>query len=68
MIVNITTMFTHSHGNMPLGQSEHAYYHSYFIKSHKVGDRVKSYVYPWKSSIDNNNNANMLNIMYGKEM
>jgi len=27
-----TTMFTYSHANMPLSQSEHAYYLSYFIK------------------------------------
>ena len=27
-----TTMFTYSHANTPLGQSERAYYLSYFIK------------------------------------
>ena len=26
-----TTMFTYSHANMPVGQSECAYYHSYFM-------------------------------------
>ena len=32
--VDVTTMFTYSHANMPLGQSEHVYYLSYFIKSY----------------------------------
>ena len=27
-----TSVFTYSHANMPLGQSEHVYYLSYFIK------------------------------------
>ena len=30
---DVTTVFTYSHLNMPLGQSERAYYLSYFIKS-----------------------------------
>ena len=30
---DVTTMFTYSHANTPLGQSERAYYLSYFIKS-----------------------------------
>ena len=30
--LDATTMFTYSHANMPLGQSECEYYHSYFIK------------------------------------
>ena len=29
-----TTMFTYSHATTPLGQSEHAYYLSYFIITH----------------------------------
>ena len=29
---DVTTMFTYCHANMPLGQSEHAYYLSYFTK------------------------------------
>ena len=29
---DVTTMFTYSHANTPLGQSERAYYLSYFIK------------------------------------
>ena len=29
---DVTTIFTYSHANTPLGQSEHAYYLSYFIK------------------------------------
>ena len=32
---DVTTMFTYSHANTPLGQSERAYYLSYFIKRHK---------------------------------
>ena len=28
---DVTTMFTYSHANTPLGQSERAYYLSYFI-------------------------------------
>ena len=31
-----TTMFTYSHANTPLGQSERAYYLSYFI-NHTIG-------------------------------
>ena len=30
--LDATTMFTYSHANTALGQSEHAYYLSYFIK------------------------------------
>ena len=30
---DVTIMFTYSHANTPLGQSERAYYLSYFIKS-----------------------------------
>ena len=29
--LDVTTMFTYSHANTPLGQSEQAYYLSYFI-------------------------------------
>ena len=29
---DVTTMVTYSHASMPLGQSERAYYLSYFIK------------------------------------
>ena len=32
--LDVTTMFTYSHANTPLGQSEHAYYLSYFIKEY----------------------------------
>ena len=31
---DVTTMFTYSHANTPLGQSERAYYLSYFIISY----------------------------------
>ena len=30
--LDATTMFTYSHANMPLGQSEREYYLSYFMK------------------------------------
>ena len=30
--LDVTTMFTYSHANTPLGQSERAYYLSHFIK------------------------------------
>ena len=30
--LDVTTMFTYSHANTPLNQSERAYYFSYFIK------------------------------------
>ena len=30
--LDVTAMFTYSHANTPLGQSERAYYLSYFIK------------------------------------
>ena len=33
-----TTMFTYSHANTPLGQSERAYYLSYFIISITEGE------------------------------
>jgi len=32
--LDATTMFTYSHANTPLGQSERAYYLSYFINSY----------------------------------
>ena len=31
-MLDVKTMFTYSHANTPLGQSERAYYLSYFIK------------------------------------
>ena len=34
--LNVTTMFTYSHANTPLGQSERAYYLSYFINSNST--------------------------------
>ena len=33
---DVTTMFTYSHANTPLGQSERAYYLSYFIISYST--------------------------------
>ena len=50
---DVTTMFTYSHANTPLGQSERAYYLSYFIKrlglsslikKHLINEAVKSAV------------------------
>ena len=35
--LDVTTMFTYSHANMPLSQSEHAYNFSYFINSGEKG-------------------------------
>ena len=35
--LDATTMFTYSHANTPLGQSQRAYYLSYFIKFHNNG-------------------------------
>ena len=32
--LDVTTMFTYSHANTPLGQSERSYYLSYFINSY----------------------------------
>ena len=34
--LDVTTMFTYSHANTPLGQSEGTYYLSYFIKGIRV--------------------------------
>ena len=39
--LDVTTMFTYSHANTPLGQSEHVYYLSYFIKVHVVQEIVQ---------------------------
>ena len=36
--LDATTMFTYSHANTPLGQSERAYYLSYFITSNAAGE------------------------------
>ena len=35
--LDVITMFTYSHANMPLSQSEHAYNFSYFINSGEKG-------------------------------
>ena len=35
--LDVTTMFTYSHANMPLSQSEHTYNFSYFINSGEKG-------------------------------
>ena len=33
---DVTTMFTYSHANTPLGQSERAHYLSYFINTYRA--------------------------------
>ena len=38
--LDATTMFTYSHANTALGQSEHAYYLSYFINRYVPPHRV----------------------------
>ena len=38
--LDATTMFTYSHANTPLGQSQRAYYLSYFIKSTPIYPRT----------------------------
>ena len=40
--LDTTTMFTYSHANTPLSQSEHAYYLSYFIKGHNSGFSMRA--------------------------
>ena len=42
--LDATTMFTYSHANTALGQSERAYYLSYFIKHISVDMALKRYV------------------------
>ena len=41
-----TTMFTYSHANTPLGQSEPAYYLSYFIKHTRRYDQNNAWSQP----------------------
>ena len=38
--LDATTMFTYSHANTPLGQSERAYYLSYFIKTNMSANKI----------------------------
>ena len=38
--LGVTTMFTYSHANTPLGQSERAYYLSYFINYNNCGKEL----------------------------
>ena len=37
--LDVTTTFTYSHANTPLGQSERAYYLSYFINVHVTDEK-----------------------------
>ena len=47
--LSATTMFTYSHANTPLAQSERAYYLSYFINSAMADNRsLNMNVYPFK--------------------
>ena len=55
--LDVTTMFTYSHANTPLGQSERAYYLSYFINPSVT--RVV-----WTSVITIVNNSNSFNFLY----
>ena len=53
--LDVTTMFTYSHANTLLGQSERAYYLSYFIKSSiklsKKSTQPKKYIQPNQSDL-----------------
>ena len=58
-----TTMFTYSHANTPLGQSEHVYYLSYFISDNNyqylllycaLSLNMNSYITQRKSSLQIN--------------
>ena len=42
--LDATTMFTYSHANTPLGQSERAYYFSYFIKYYIIAVIIKDFI------------------------
>ena len=42
--LDATTMFTYSHANTPLGQSERAYYLSYFINLNSPGHNQIGYM------------------------
>ena len=42
--LDVTTMFTYSHANTPLGQSERAYCLSYFINRDLTGLRLKGFI------------------------
>ena len=61
--VDATTMFTYSHANTPLGQSEHVYYLSYFISDNNykylllycaLSLNINSYITQRKSSLQIN--------------
>ena len=41
--LDATTMFTYSHANTPLGQSERAYYISYFINVYNAIINIPQY-------------------------
>ena len=44
--LDVTTMLTYSHANMPLGQSECAYYLSYFIRALRGKQHIPSKNWP----------------------
>ena len=45
--LDVTTMFTYSHANTPLRQSERAYYLSYFINQFRAKHRNDRFPYPF---------------------
>ena len=50
--LDATTMFTYSHANTALGQSERAYYLSYFIKSDAQADVTHAINVPTRCALD----------------
>ena len=55
-------MFTYSHANTPLGQSEHAYYLSYFIKP---GAKLVSTIFcVLVQGFSTAHNSSLLNLLY----
>ena len=60
--IDVTTMFTYSHANMPLGQSEHAFYLSYFIKP---GAKLVSTIFcVLVQGFSTVHNSSFLNLLY----
>ena len=60
--IDVTTMFTCSHANTSLGQSEHAYYLSYFIKP---GAKLVSTIFcVLVQGFSTVHNSSFLNLLY----
>ena len=49
--LDATTMFTYSHANTPLGQSERAYYLSYFIKDDGSSSPFRTIIQSGKAQV-----------------